>query len=143
MSEQWIQWKPAVNLEGKYFVESICDMLDGLHIIFDPSEKSKNPKKLKFFFEYSVKSFRIADESCRTQMLFDLKNIYGDNFYGNWTFFKIENSSYLKWLSEQSCTITDYLSMQHICCIAGNSVLDLATGYEPEISLIENTKQNE
>jgi len=76
-------------------------------------------------------------------MIFDLKNTYGGDFYGNWTFFKVENSSYLKWLSEQSCTVTDHLNLQHICCITEDSILDIATSYEPEISLIESeTKPN-
>jgi len=137
MSEKWIRWEPIANLEGKYFIESVCDMLDGLQIIFDPSKNHNNKKKLKFFFEYSVEAFRIADEGHRIQMIFDLKHMYGGNFFGNWTFFKVENSSYLKWLSEQSCTVTDHLNLQHICCIADNSILDLATGYDPEITFIE------
>jgi len=55
MQEAWIQWKPIENLEGKYFIESICNMMDGLYITFDPPEKCKNPQKLKFFLNTQSK----------------------------------------------------------------------------------------
>jgi len=137
MSEKWTLWKPIPNLEDKYFIESMCDMMDGFHIIFAPGERGSRAKKVKFFFEGSVTAFRITEEGCRVETIAYLDITYQENPYADWTFFKVENSSYLKWLSEQSSTISDHLNLQHICCITDDSFLDIATRYEPEISFIE------
>jgi len=49
MSEKWIPWKAIPNLEDKYFIESMCDMMDGLHICFALGERNSRGKKLNFF----------------------------------------------------------------------------------------------
>ncbi len=58
-------------------------------------------------------------------------------FLNGWTFFKVDNSNYVKWLSEQSHGISNHLSCtQHFSILGVDCVFDIIAGYEPKVGLI-------
>ena len=99
MTEQWIRWEPISGLADKYEIESISDTFDRFTVIL--SDLKDEEKKVKVTFEGSVDAYRAVNESFRLKTFSELHEKYGVDFYGWWTFFKVADSEYLKWLSEQ------------------------------------------
>ena len=133
--EKWIKWEPIANLAPKYDMESISDNNNELIVILSEIKNKKNI--LKIIFDHSAWSFKVADESFRIKTITDLSKKYGGEFYGKWTFFKIENSKYLSWLSEESETIINDLKTTHFALITDDSLIDIIASYEPTFELIE------
>ncbi|MGC2310232.1 MAG: hypothetical protein WA432_01265 [Candidatus Babeliaceae bacterium] len=134
MLEKWIQWQPIPNLMKKYYIDSISDTFDGFIILLSDENNKSN---VRVMFENSIDAYRSTDESFRLKTIHDLGQYYGSSFYTQWTFFKVINSEYLHWLSEQSYKITDTLSFIHFSFIAADSILDVVTNYEPRVELIK------
>ena len=67
--------------------------------------------------------------------LVPLSEHYGDSFYGTWTFFKVSNSEYLRWLSNQSFETMNSTFM-HFTFVTGNSILDVICTYEPKVKFV-------
>lgn len=135
MLEEWTRWQPVQGLGPKYFIDSISDNLDGLQIIL--FEKRAKKERVIITFEDSVDGYIRMDETYRYKLILDLGEKYGLDFYGDWTFFKVTNSSFLKWISEQSCTISDHRHLIHFSILAGDSVLDIVSGLEPKVEIIK------
>lgn len=134
MTEQWSKWEPVPGLSANYYMESILDTPDGFTIQF--FDTNKEEKKVQVIFEYSVSAYKSTNESYRLNTMHKLDERYGKNFYHDWTFFKITNSSYIQWLSEESYGITDSLHFMHFAFLTPNSFLDVIARYEPEVILI-------
>ncbi|MBM7615098.1 hypothetical protein JOC73_001660 [Alkaliphilus hydrothermalis] len=134
MSEQWVEWKPVDGLSQKYYIESISDVLDGFRIVLSDADKEEN--KVNVIFENSVHAYRSTDESFRQSTINILDEAYGTQFYSEWTFFKVVNSEYMKWLSVQSYNIIDSESLIHFSFFAVDSIVDVIAAYEPKVELL-------
>ena len=134
MTEQWVKWEPITDLFKKYFIDSISSSIEGF--IVDLSGDSAEMKRVRVTFENSVAAHRDTNESFRLKLIEDLGEYYGDDFYGEWTFFKVTNSSYIQWLSEQASGIFDPSMFMHFSLIASDSILDIVASYEPRVELI-------
>ncbi len=134
MQEKWIRWEPISNLSAKYYIDSISDNIKEFKIVL--SEYRDKKKKVQVIFKNSVDAYRSTDESFRLGTIYNLGDQYGKKFYAEWTFFKVINSTYILWISEQSFGITDSLSFIHFSFIAEDSILDVVTTYEPRVELI-------
>lgn len=137
--EKWVRWEPIQGLANKYFVDSIASTIEeGFVILLSEYQNPQN--KVKVVFKNSVDCYSETNESYRLKTMDELSKKYGSGFYGDWTFFKIEDSSFIQWLSEQSCGISDERSFTHFCFVAGDSFLDVITNYEPEVELITDVE---
>ena len=138
--EQWIRWVPLENLASKYYVEDISDSFHGFKVILvEAHNKEKNKeKKIEIFFKDSIWAYRNTYESFRIETLAFLKENYGTKFYGEWTFFKVINSTYLTWLSVESGTVTNDLNLIHFCIYSTEEVVDIVAGYEPIVKFLSN-----
>jgi hypothetical protein len=136
--EEWIQWKPIKELSSKYYIKSLVDQIENFKVILTPLNSEKGSVEL--VFKYGVEAYTKVEESFRVKLIHDLDKKYGINFYGNWTFFKINNSKYISWLSEQSYQWSDTHSFIHLCLVTSNAVVDIITTYEPKVEIIDNEK---
>ena len=134
MKEKWIQWKPIENLAKKYYVESILDSIDGFKILLF-AEKNRE-KKILIYFRDSVDCYRSTNESFLVTTLFNLKENYGTKFFGDWTFFEIENSLYLDSIKQESDGISESYKLRHFCLLAIDSMVDILADYEPTVTFI-------
>lgn len=132
MSEQWTRWEPIEGLLSTYDIDAVFDTSEGLKVILECSQK-----KVAVFFKNGAASYIKTDETLRYKKIIELSEKYDGNFYANWTFFKVKNSEYLKWLEEQSCTISQGYDLQHFCFMTDDSILDVATSGEPIVEHIE------
>jgi hypothetical protein len=131
ISEQWIKWEPIKNLAPKYYIDSISDNIDEFSITLSDAD---NKNKIKVTFETLVLSYRSTNESFRLSIIkyLDECNIE----YSKWTFFKIINSTYIQWLSEQSYGIIESIPPTHFSFVAGDSIVDVIAVYEPKVDFI-------
>lgn len=134
MKEQWAKWEPIKGLSSKYYIDSISDNIKEFRVILSDTQDEK--KKVHVVFENSVDAYRSTDESFRLDMLYSIDKQYGTKFYAEWTFFKVTNSQYLTWISEQSFGITNNLHFIHFSFLAVDSVLDILTTYEPKVEIV-------
>jgi len=135
-SEYWENWDPIEGLEAKYYIDSINDGVNGLEIIL--SGAKDNAKRIKFIFSNSVESYKRTDETYRQELLFILQRQYQTDIFAHRTFFKVKNSPYLRWLSEESEGIADDRPLQHLVILAADSSLDIISTYEQEVYFLKD-----
>jgi hypothetical protein len=127
MQECWGIWEPVSGLKDKYNIDTIeYTLMGGFIITF--SECDDKEKKVTVTFKHGVLAHREFDEK--------LDHSYEKDFSAQWTFFKVTNSSYLKWLSEQSHTLSEYYSVTQYSFLAMNKTLDVVISYEPIVELV-------
>jgi hypothetical protein len=114
-------------LKSKYYIDSISDKIEGFEILL--TDYDDKTKKILITFKNSIDAYRSTDESFRLKSMDTLNEIYGSKFYQEWTFFKIEKSTYIQWLSEQSYGIIEMAEPIHFCIADVNSFLDIVTTY--------------
>lgn len=135
MQEKWIQWMPSIqNISAKYYIESLTDNIEGFRVIL--ADSAGNSSKISMSFTNGVSAFRSSEEGFRLSTISYLDKKYGGEFYSDWTFFKVENSEYLKWLSEQSGGISDLYTVKQYSLITDDEILDIVTSYEPTITVL-------
>lgn len=132
--EEWARWEPIKDISGKYYLDSFGWSEKGF--IVELSSKKKG-KKIQVIFDNYIDAFRYTNESFYFKLFGDLSEQYSDDFYADWSFFKVTNSEYLRWLSEKSCTWSDQIQFIHFCILGGDEVIDIVTNYEPEVKIIE------
>jgi len=134
MLEKWTRWEPINNLSKKYYVELITDDYYGFKILL--SDAKNADKKVEILFRDSVDIYRRTNETFVLLTLKSLNDTYGIDFYGNWSFFKIENSEYLDWIKKQSYEISESLNFKHFCILGADDMIDVIANYEPKVSHI-------
>ena len=133
MLGHWTRWEPVEGLAMKYYIDSVSDAKNGFEIIFS---KPNDKNKVRVLFQDNIDSYIKTDESYRLSVIHELGKKYGKNFYGYWTFFKVENSGYLQWLSEQSYGLSNYRPLLHFSFVTADSILDVIAAYEPVIEIV-------
>lgn len=131
MDELWERWQPKTEISQKYYVDSILDNIKGLKIILSDSENEDS--KIEIIFDDSVHAYRSTDESYRQKAINYIDEKYGTKFYSEWTLFKLTNSEYLEWISNQSFGIADSEELIHFSIVAVDSIIDIIATYEPKI----------
>ena len=134
MNEQWIRWEPITGSEGKYYVYKVYNKINELEIVVI-HEKNKE-KKLRLLFEDKICSYSDTNETLTLQILSNVKEKHGPNFYGDWNFFIVENSEYIKRLSIQSRGSIDAYHPKHFVLMNSDSITDVISCSAPKASWI-------
>lgn len=132
--EEWIRWEPIKGLLGKYYIDSF-GMSEEWDLVIQLSDHN-NSKKIEIRFNGCIDAYRYTNDSFVFKVPSDLSKKYGDEFYANWSFFKITNSEYLQWLSEKSYEYSQDFPFRHFCIIGGDEIIDILARYEPEVKII-------
>ncbi len=132
--EEWTRWEPIEKIFGRYYIDAL--ILSEKNDLIIKLSNENDTHKIKIKFPNPVGSYKYTNESFCFKIFGDLSDKYGVRFYSNWSFFKITNSQYLQWLSEQSGTISNVCLLQHFCMVGGDEVIDVATQFEPEVTII-------
>jgi len=135
MQEDWIRWEPLKGITGKYDVDYISDGKDGL--VIKLYSETKETKAINVVFKDYADTYRHTNESFCFKVFGDLSEKYGAGFYGQWSFFKIINSDYVQWLSNQSCTYANEFTFIHFCFIGSDSIVDILARYEPIVTFLD------
>jgi len=135
MDEQWIKWEPIQGLSRHYYVDLVSDSFDGFLIELTDAENENNKVEIKFLD--SVKAYRSTDEAYRSHLLSVLYETYGIEYFNEWALFKVRNSDYQKWLTEQSYGFLDLKTTTHFSIMGGESIVDVIANYDPIVVLKE------
>jgi hypothetical protein len=128
--EKWFRWEPITELKQACDIISIKDDREGLEIIVGGR---KTDQKMTVIFDPAW-AYRTTYETYRMFLISDLFELYGDKFCVERSFFRVENSSYMKWLSIESAGLTDKLI--HFVIMDNDFVMDIAAYEEPKIRII-------
>lgn len=134
IQSEWIKWEPIHGLAKKYDIESIVDGKNGLVIRLYSDNKAD--KKVEIIFKNYVDAYRHTNESFRINTIHALANKYDSNFYGDWTFFMVKDSEYLRWLSQESSSYADMFPFIHFCFLGVDSIVDVLARYEPVVIFV-------
>ncbi len=132
MVEKWIKWEPDKKLPDKVFLKRLIDDKNGV-LLELASEDEANI--IIVSFAESVVSLRNSDETRRLRTIEFLDKIYGRDFYAKWSFFKVNQSSYVKWLSQETYDIYADHNIEHYVFLAANGIVDVLSTYAPNVSV--------
>lgn len=133
--EVWCKWLPnAENLAKKYTVASVDDVIGEFNIyLYDEIHN----KRICVNFYESVDIFRRTNIFFRSAELNKLAAEHGKEFYEQWTFFKISNSSYVGELVKESYGMLNAMHCIHFVIVGSNCIVDVITDHEPKIEVVE------
>ncbi len=135
MTEVWEKWEPLRGLATEYYLDNVVDSDEiGFSIEFREFKNSK--KRIRVLFSNWVYSYRYLEESFAINRYASLEKKYGDNFL-NWTFFKVMNSKYIQWLSQESEGLSDLRDLKHYSFLSMDSVLDVINDKDPIVEFVE------
>lgn len=129
--ETWTRWEPLEELKQACNIISIKDDIEGLEIIICGK---KTEQKLAVVFD-SAWAYRTTYETYRMFLISDLFEMYGDKFCVERSFFMVENSSYMKWLSIESAGLTD--NLKHFVIMDSDFVVDIVANDEPKFKIMK------
>ncbi len=132
---QWVIWKPADEVAKKYRLESLTTEMELPDVLL--TEVGNNKKKLLLNFEYRVFSYRKTKLCANSHIVQKLNEQHGLAFAAEWSFFKVGNSSYAQWVSDQSYNFIPFDHLIHFAIITEDALLEFVSGGEPEISHVD------
>ena len=136
MKEVWKRWSPTIFNESMhkacYAVVKDTEELE-FNLVFNDTDDI-----VKIVFQYGVLSYQNTDEGKRLRAINYLVDNYDDDFYGDWTLFEVEKSSFLNWFQEENYGIYQDDEIKHLVLLTSNDVVDILTDYEPKVSIVEH-----
>lgn len=136
--EKWSKWLPIAEIEGRYDIHKILYNHDNFRLIL-----KKQHHLLEITFPQTIAAIRIANESVIFKLYDCLFTKYGKDFYTDWSFFKVENSDCLKWLSSGTYGASELYDLTHYAISDLDQVIDVVTHQAPTIKMINNYNQDE
>lgn len=133
--EYLIKWTPIEGLASGYYIDSISESIDGFKIIL--SESKDINKKVSVRFEQGIDSYRCTNESFRLKAIYELNEKYHEQNDG-WTFFKVVNSSYIRWMLDESYGTACSLPFVHFYFNAEEVILDVVADREPTVEFLKD-----
>lgn len=131
---EWEKWTPLESMPARLYKESLLDDGDSLRIILRGETEGQ---KYSFLFDGLVLSYRNSDEGSQMRMLEHLDRYYAHLEYGNWTLFKMKNSSYLEWFAQESLERYEGMGeVEHYVFLTSNDVIEVLSADPPTITKI-------
>ena len=131
---EWEKWIPLESIPACLYKESLLDDGDSLRIILSDETEGQ---KYSFLFDGLVLSYRNSDEGSRLRTLEHLHQHYAHLEYGNWTLFKMKNSSYLEWFAQESLERYEgIVEVEHYVFLTSNDVIEVLSADSPTITKI-------
>lgn len=137
-NDNWIPFKPADNVSQKYSIDFLKSSIDDIKFKIILSDANNIDKKIIINIAEGVDFYGKIQNEAMLKVIKDIEEKYGKDFHQKWTFFKIENSSYIKWLSDESCGIWNFSYFTHYALIGIDSILYfLSSDDDIEIKFLE------
>ncbi|MBP9765010.1 hypothetical protein KBD08_01615 [Candidatus Babeliales bacterium] len=131
--EEWSHWHPIAHIDGKFFIEDFHMSYKGIEIKLCSAKKDK---KIEILFFNGADAYKCTNESWAFDIFAILTKKHGDDFYANWSFFKIINSNYAKSLSLTSCGLSNDTNFDHFCIVGNDEIIDILARYEPTVKIL-------
>ena len=70
----------------------------------------------------------------RLDLVTRLGQKYGTSFFSDWTFFRVEDSEFMRFLSSESYKISESQKLVEYVFITPNNVFEVVATYDPEVT---------
>lgn len=136
MQEIWKPCKPFhAEIIKKSHIVSISDDYEDL-IIFLSNNKGSNVPWATITFLGPVSSYTALEGDFINGIKISIAHAYGESFLKSYSFFEIENSLYLDWVSKQSLSIIGLPYDKHFCIVLDCFIIHAIASNEPRIDLL-------
>lgn len=130
-------WKPLDTISGKYWLESLA-LIDEKFVFIYRKHQQKNIQ-VHVICGGGLPSFRYTNETYLEGFTYfddpeEMEKIRP------WCFYTVEDSEYLKKISDESGELSDILGFNHYCIISENETIDLVYPAEPIVEIVVNGK---
>lgn len=137
MAKKLRVWKPLDSIGGTYWFENMSLLNENFVFVYrKPQERHI---KVHVICGGSIPSFRYTNETYESNQIF-LNSTEEMQSLRPWCFYTVEDSEYLKKLSEDSGGISDFEEVKHYCIISFDEIVDLAYPIEPVVELVIDGK---
>lgn len=128
--EKWERWTVNPEIPAKLELQALIDDKDGLRLVLTDVHENT----YTFLFDGLVLSYRNTDEGTLIKTLEHLYKHDDPDFFGDWTLFQVTDSSYLKWLAEESTNIYEMVyNIQHYVFLTSNDVIEVLSTEPPTL----------
>ena len=128
--EKWERWTVNPEIPAKPYLQALIDDKDGLRLVFMDTHENT----YTFLFDGLVLSYRHTDEGTLIRTLEHLYKHHDPDFFGDWTLFQVTDSSYLKWLAEESTNIYETVyNIQHYVFLTSHDVIEVLSTEPPTL----------
>jgi hypothetical protein len=138
MEEYLKVWEPLSGLIDRYNVDFTEYTINSTFKIL-LGEAYSYGKKISVTFKDGIYAHRDTERGLRMghspiEMSNDNDELESN---GEWAFFKVNNSLYIKWLLEESGTKVDSSPLLHFLFACENSILDVVATHEPIVEFLD------
>ena len=130
--ETWTQLIINSKLTGKYYLSGIRDDLNALNLFL---RRADDLQEIKLIYT-TMWGYSNLCEQLRGTLIQSLTKRYGVDFHTKHSFFKIENSQYLKWLAVQSRGFSRDLPLQHFVIMGVDYIVDVIAQDYPQVQIL-------
>jgi hypothetical protein len=129
---KWIPWYPLERMSDKYNIKSYVSNFDNLKIVLS---KRGGGGETEIHISFGGSHiFRKMNESWMSRLWLFLEKTH-KNFDKDWYLFKVEDSEYLKYLSEVSEGLIPYLGFKHYFIMDNEWSFDVVSQMQPRVEL--------
>lgn len=132
MKNRWRKWDPNILVQRKYFTKKMVEDEDGLHIFFI-SVEDDDDSKLRMEFPGMVYAYRSMEELSALETINQVVDEDGHWMAPEWTFFIVEESSYVDEVKSNSKGIYADYDLIHFAVMAGESLTEVITDMLPYV----------
>lgn len=130
---EWIIWEPIKDFTGTIYLNSFIDDNSGIALTFEV--ENEDYEKINIIYENWVISYRNTDEGDMLSTISYVRDKYGNDFIQKYSFFKVKNSSYVKWYKSNSCNPWD--EVEHHVYITPNDIIEILSTYSPKVEILQ------
>ena len=135
---KYTPWVPMKQTLGEYQITDFTHTFDGLTVYLSQCDTDKDIK-LKVYFPGDDVICRTMNETYRGKLNRNFRTIFKD-IGPCGPLFKVEDSEYMKTLSEESDELIDMLNFKHYAIEDSEWSFDIASQCQPQVELfIEGT----
>ena len=132
--EKWYNWQPLQKMHGEYYIKS-CTNHDfcSLTIILG---QYNAPSETEIHIQINgIEAYKVTNETYKLKIWTYLSDTH-KGLNRKWPLFRIEESAFLRQLSDESNGISNSLHFKHYCIMDSEWVIDIVTPAEPVVEIV-------
>lgn len=133
MNDIWIPWNPHEWIQPHYNFVQCNDFIKRFELLLTGPD---NNQQVRIAFDSPIYMYRATYQPHIAAVSLSKDHPY----YNRWTFFKVINSTYIDWLTEQSYETLETHQYTHFSWVTPQAVIDVISREEPIVRPI-NAKQ--
>ena len=127
--DQWVKWTSSnIDLAGNFYIYEVVYNFKDLKLVLADWDEQDRRLEVTFLHSYL---YRITNESLCVKLEQYLKENYGTVFYQRWSFFVVNNSSYI---NEMGYLNSDK-KLIHFVVMGSESVVDILSEQAPMVTI--------